>query len=69
MSEVIDDKAQYVLPFILERLHAHQERHMGEKNPPLFIIGMNGVQGAGKTTMVRYHSTSHLLCTNRFFMI
>ncbi|KAL1954429.1 hypothetical protein VTO42DRAFT_1199 [Malbranchea cinnamomea] len=53
MAEVIDDKnSQYCIPFILERLEIHKARHAGNPNPPPFFLGLNGVQGAGKTVLV-----------------
>jgi D-glycerate 3-kinase len=45
---IIDDKSLHCIPFILDRLALHQAVH-----PSLpFFIGLNGVQGAGKTTLV-----------------
>lgn len=54
MAEVRDDKAQRVVPFILERLAVHQRQHESTPTPqrPPFFIGLNGVQGAGKTVLV-----------------
>jgi len=52
MPEIQDDKAPYVVPFILERLTIHQQRHSQDANPPPFFIGLNGVQGAGKSVLV-----------------
>ncbi|MCJ1390012.1 hypothetical protein MMC18_002870 [Xylographa bjoerkii] len=52
MSDVVDDKSKYYIPFIVELLELHKKTHGGKEEPPLFIIGMNGVQGAGKTTLV-----------------
>lgn len=43
-----DDKSAFVIPFILERLKQHRET-----NDTPFFIGLNGVQGVGKTTLVR----------------
>lgn len=54
MSEIQDDKAQYCIPFILERLEAHHRQHEGEENAPPFFLGLNGVQGAGKTVLVTF---------------
>ena len=48
-SRVVDDKSPICIPFILDRLKAHRARSV---NRP-FIIGLNGVQGVGKTTLVR----------------
>lgn len=45
----LDDKSPHCLPFILSRLRAHQSQNL---NTP-FFIGLNGVQGAGKTTLVK----------------
>ncbi|KFX94212.1 hypothetical protein O988_06425 [Pseudogymnoascus sp. VKM F-3808] len=45
---IIDDKSLHCIPFILARLASHQAVH-----PSIpFFIGLNGVQGAGKTTLV-----------------
>lgn len=52
MPEIIDDKSQYCIPFLLERLQAHQARHASDPNAPPFFLGLNGVQGAGKTVLV-----------------
>ncbi|KIW81172.1 hypothetical protein Z517_04196 [Fonsecaea pedrosoi CBS 271.37] len=52
MPEIRDDKAQYVVPFILSLLAEHQEAYATSSNPPPFFIGLNGVQGAGKTVLV-----------------
>lgn len=50
MAQILDDKSEHCIPFILERLAAHRELY-GKDAPP-FFIGLNGVQGAGKTTLV-----------------
>lgn len=48
MTEVFDDKTPHVLPFTLSHLSKHQET-----SPDIpFFIGLNGVQGAGKTVLV-----------------
>lgn len=53
MPEIIDDKSEHCVPFILERIKAHREQYAAEsERPPPFFIGLNGVQGAGKTTLV-----------------
>jgi hypothetical protein len=46
--EIIDDKSPHCIPFILSHLSSHQTAHPGKP----FFIGLNGVQGAGKTTLV-----------------
>ncbi|KAE9363095.1 P-loop containing nucleoside triphosphate hydrolase protein [Stipitochalara longipes BDJ] len=43
--EIIDDKSPHCIPFILRQLSLHTSQE-------LFVIGLNGVQGAGKTTLV-----------------
>lgn len=71
MPEIVDDKSQHCIPFLLERLEAHQQKHANEPNPPPFFLGLNGVQGAGKTVLVRIacvfdacHCQSHsILCS------
>jgi D-glycerate 3-kinase len=45
---IIDDKSPHCIPFILSRLSVHQAAN--PSGP--FFIGLNGVQGAGKTTLV-----------------
>ncbi|KAI5868443.1 P-loop containing nucleoside triphosphate hydrolase protein [Durotheca rogersii] len=48
-TQIIDDKSPICIPFILERLKVHNATN--QTRP--FVIGLNGVQGAGKTTLVR----------------
>ena len=48
MPEIFDDKTPHVLPFILSHLSKHQENSPDKP----FFIGLNGVQGAGKTVLV-----------------
>jgi len=55
-SRVIDDKSPICIPFILTRLAAHRKAQAQQPQgatPSPFIIGLNGVQGVGKTTLVR----------------
>jgi D-glycerate 3-kinase len=52
-TRIIDDKSPICIPFILSRIEAYQKQHAGEANPRPFIVGLNGVQGVGKTTLVR----------------
>lgn len=46
---IVDDKSPHCIPFILSRLREHQQ----QKPDRPFFIGLNGVQGAGKTTLVK----------------
>lgn len=48
---VIDDKSPLCIPFILQLLQSHQQSPSSSNRP--FIIGLNGVQGVGKTTLVK----------------
>ena len=50
MPDIVDDKSEHCVPFILDRLEQHQSKHRNGEAPP-FILGLNGVQGAGKTTL------------------
>ncbi|KAL1876537.1 hypothetical protein Daus18300_002781 [Diaporthe australafricana] len=53
-SRVVDDKSPKCIPFILERLKAHQAQYAASGGPGKpFVIGLNGVQGVGKTTLVK----------------
>jgi D-glycerate 3-kinase len=49
LPQLIDDKSPICISFILERL---KERTATTRSKP-FIIGLNGVQGVGKTTLVK----------------
>ncbi|CAN8103004.1 unnamed protein product [Discula destructiva] len=48
-TRIVDDKSPRCIPFILERLEAH----LATRPQQPFIIGFNGVQGVGKTTLVK----------------
>ncbi|CAG8982243.1 hypothetical protein HYALB_00004477 [Hymenoscyphus albidus] len=50
LKTIIDDKSPHCIPFILSRLHDYLQDPSSPNRP--FIIGLNGVQGAGKTTLV-----------------
>ena len=50
MPDIVDDKSEHCILFILQRLEEHQNRYKGREVPP-FFLGLNGVQGAGKTTL------------------
>ncbi|KAI9684419.1 MAG: hypothetical protein M1829_002229 [Trizodia sp. TS-e1964] len=52
MEGIVDDKSTHCLPFILEHLSLHQAQHAEAPNPPPLFIGINGLQGAGKSTLV-----------------
>ncbi|CAK7212543.1 hypothetical protein SBRCBS47491_001501 [Sporothrix bragantina] len=55
-SRIIDDKSPICVPFILERLaeYRKQPADSGSTTPARpFIVGINGVQGVGKTTLVQ----------------
>ncbi|KAI9704752.1 MAG: hypothetical protein M1836_006532 [Candelina mexicana] len=51
MPEVLD-KSKHCIPFILNCIKEHRSKYetTGETPPP-FFVGLNGVQGAGKTTL------------------
>lgn len=60
---IVDDKSPICIPFILERLHEYETSSSSSlavseataRKP--FIIGLNGVQGVGKTTLVQALAT------------
>lgn len=52
MPPITDDKSQYCIPFVLERLRIHAERQQQHGSDRPFFLGLNGVQGAGKTVLV-----------------
>lgn len=52
MSRVVDDKSEHCIPFILERLRLHRKKYADDQHAPPFFLGLNGLQGAGKTTLV-----------------
>jgi D-glycerate 3-kinase len=61
MPEIIDDKSQYCIPFLLKRLEAHQARYANDPDStPPFFLGLNGVQGAGKTVLVSRSNRSEI---------
>jgi pantothenate kinase-related protein Tda10 len=57
VTEIVDDKSQFCIPFILGHLEAHRRRNANLENAPPFFLGLNGVQGAGKTVLVRHELT------------
>ena len=52
MATFVDDKTPICVPFILDLLKEHKSA-----NRP-FVIGLNGIQGAGKTTLVKALSST-----------
>ncbi|KAK7509273.1 putative Uridine/cytidine kinase [Phyllosticta citriasiana] len=50
---IVDDKSEHVVPFLLRLLDQHRNapRAPGEPVRP-FVVGLNGLQGAGKTSLV-----------------
>ena len=56
MSPSTDNQYSLSTAFALEQLEAHRERHAGAKRVPPLFLGINGVQGAGKTTLVSWLS-------------
>jgi D-glycerate 3-kinase len=50
-ASFVDDKTPLCVPFILEHLANHSSDRP-------FVIGLNGIQGAGKTTLVKALSTT-----------
>ncbi|KAL7963036.1 P-loop containing nucleoside triphosphate hydrolase protein [Trichoderma compactum] len=55
-TQFIDDKSPICIPFILNRLQLHQQANSNSNSssnpPPPLIIGLNGLQGVGKSTLV-----------------
>lgn len=61
MPEIIDDKSEHCVPFILDRITKHRELYASKgEQPTPFFVGLNGVQGAGKTTLVCKHSITSI---------
>ncbi|AEO70892.1 009cf9dd-aa11-4bb7-b771-20684da69390 [Thermothielavioides terrestris] len=52
-TRVVDDKSPLCIPFILEQLAKYKKQTEGPSSTRPFIVGINGVQGVGKTTLVR----------------
>ncbi|KAK4159757.1 putative kinase [Cladorrhinum sp. PSN259] len=53
-TRIVDDKSPICIPFILKKIEEHKKNHINNSQPNRpFIIGLNGVQGVGKTTLVR----------------
>ncbi|KAI1922903.1 hypothetical protein LOZ58_003002 [Ophidiomyces ophidiicola] len=49
MQHIGDEASTPCIAFVLEKLKFHLAQHANHANPPPFILGLNGVQGAGKT--------------------
>ena len=60
MAEIIDDKSCHCIPFLLRHLKRHQEIWAEKPKRPPFFLGLNGVQGAGKTVLVRAVELFHV---------
>lgn len=54
MQKDLDDKSKLCIPFILHCFHYHRSKGSGEKETSPIFLGINGVQGAGKTSLVRH---------------
>lgn len=55
-AAIVDDKSEHCIPFLLKLLETHRIKHGDNPNAPPFFVGLNGIQGAGKTVLVRYPS-------------
>lgn len=51
-AQFTDDKSPICIPFILTRLKLHQQANSANDSPPPLVIGLNGLQGVGKSTLV-----------------
>jgi D-glycerate 3-kinase len=68
MPKIRDDKSQHVIPFILSLHSQHKSQHGNSTTLAPFFIGLNGVQGVGKSVLVDslkiiLSSPPHNLCT------
>ena len=54
MQKDLDDKSEHCISFILHCFHHHRSKGSGEKETSPIFLGINGVQGAGKTSLVRH---------------
>lgn len=52
MASVGDDRLSHAIPFILDRLDHYRRGFVGITVPPPLILGLNGIQGCGKSTVV-----------------
>lgn len=60
MEGIVDDKSHHCIPFILERLQIHRQLYANAENAPPLFLGLNAVQGAGKTVLVRWETWESL---------
>ncbi|EGD99755.1 hypothetical protein TESG_07094 [Trichophyton tonsurans CBS 112818] len=51
-AAIVDDKSEHYIPFLLNLLETHRIKHGDNPNAPPFFVGLNGIQGAGKTVLV-----------------
>lgn len=51
MPEQSDEKLQACISFIIEQIK-RRDLHLSDKGAPPFFLGVNGVQGIGKTSLV-----------------
>lgn len=49
---IVDDKSKYCIPFIIDCLRLHQQKWTAKETRPVFFLGLSGVQGAGKSSLV-----------------
>ena len=54
---------QTCLPFVLECLSHHSDHFASKGQTPPYFLGLNGVQGVGKTTLVSW--LGHFSCIKR----
>ena len=53
-ASVMNDQFCLSLNFILHHLRFHQEKWTAKNDRPPLFVGLNGVQGAGKSFLVRF---------------
>ncbi|KAM5491675.1 putative glycerate 3-kinase [Microsporum audouinii] len=51
-TAIVDDKSEHCISFLLKLLESHGLKHGDDGNAPPFFVGLNGIQGAGKTVLV-----------------
>ena len=51
--EAESDSFHAVKSYVLKQLSIHREKHAATAKPPPLFVGLSGVQGSGKTTLVR----------------